>query len=172
MESKIKVWDIYIRFYHWALVALIFANLFITEDGEKPHEIIGYISVALVLIRLVWGLIGTKYARFTEFFPTPQKIKSYTLALLQGNAPRTLGHNPLASLMMLTLLGLIVLLGLSGWMMSLDMFWGSDFVEEAHEAFANTLMVCIGLHGTAAVIDSFRHRENLVMSMIHGYKRK
>lgn len=171
METKVKVWDIYIRFYHWVLVALVFAN-FILEEGEKPHEIVGYVAVALVLIRIVWGFIGTPFALFSEFFPYPAKVKNYVGALLLGETPRTLGHNPLAALMMLTLLGLILLLGLSGWLMSTDMFFGSELMEEAHEAFANILLTCVGLHAVAAFFDSLRHRENLVLSMINGYKRK
>lgn len=172
METKIKVWDIYIRFYHWVLVALVFANFVFTEEGEKPHEIVGYAAVALVLIRIVWGFIGTPYARFSEFFPYPSKVMNYIGSLLRGETPRTVGHNPLAALMMLTMLGLILLLGVSGWLMSTDMFFGSDFMEEGHEFLANALMSCVGLHAAAAIFDSFRHRENLVLSMINGYKRK
>lgn len=171
MENRIKVWDLYIRFYHWALAALVLAN-FIIEDGEGPHEVVGYIAVGLVVVRIIWGFIGTPYARFSEFFPTPQKVKSYLEDLFAGRAPRTIGHNPLASVMMLTLLSLILLLGLSGWMMSTELFWGSDFMEEAHEFFAGSLIGCVGLHAAAAIIDSLRHQENLIMSMIHGYKRK
>lgn len=171
MENRVKVWDIYIRFYHWALAALVFAN-FIIEDGEGPHEIFGYIAVGLVLLRIIWGFIGTPYARFSEFFPTPTKIKSYLAAFMAGQAPRTIGHNPLASVMMLIMLTLILLLGLSGWMMSTDLFWGSEFAEEVHEALAGSLIACVGLHAVAAIIDSLRHQENLIMSMINGYKRK
>lgn len=172
MEARIKVWDIYIRFYHWALVALVFSNFVLTEEGDTWHNNFGYAAVALVLIRILWGFIGTPYARFTEFFPTPTKVRNYVAGILNGNAPRSVGHNPLASVMMLTMLGLILLLGLSGWMMESTVFGNSEFMEEGHEFFANTLMACVGLHATAAIIDSLRQRENLVMSMIHGYKRK
>ncbi|MGZ3769794.1 MAG: cytochrome b/b6 domain-containing protein [Bdellovibrio sp.] len=172
MENKIKVWDIYIRFYHWVLVALVFANFLFTEEGEKAHELVGYAAVFLVLIRLVWGFTGSPYARFREFFPYPSKVINYVQKTLSGENPRTLGHNPLASIMMLTMLALILLLGLSGWLMSTDIFFGSDFMEEAHEAFANLLMACVGLHAVAAIFDSYRHRENLALSMITGYKRK
>lgn len=171
MKNRIKVWDIYIRFYHWALAGLVLAN-FIVEEDEGPHEIIGYIAVGLVLVRIIWGFIGTPYARFSEFFPTPGKVKAYISELLAGRAPRTIGHNPLGSVMMLTLLALILLLGLSGWMMSTEFFWGSEFVEETHEFLAGSLLACAGLHAVAAIIDSLRHRENLIMAMIHGYKRK
>lgn len=176
MAARVKVWDIYIRFYHWALVVLVFANFFFTEEGEQPHNIVGYAAVALVLVRFIWGLFTKSHARIGELFPSPQKVKDYALAMLQGRAPRSLGHNPLAALMMLTMLMLILLLGLSGWLMVTDMFSLSDFLldvfEETHEALANILMFCVGLHATAAIIDSLRHRENLVMSMLHGYKRE
>lgn len=74
--------------------------------------------------------------------------------------------------MMLTMLALILLLGLSGWIMSTDLFWGSEFAEETHEFLAGSLLACAGLHAAAAIIDSLRHQENLIMAMIHGYKRK
>lgn len=172
MENKIKVWDIFIRLYHWSLVGLVFANFWINEDGEDIHEIFGYIAAALVMARIVWGFVGTRYARFKDFFPFPSKVKIYLSRLLEGKSPRTLGHNPLAAVMMLTMLSLVLLLGLSGWAMNTDVFFGSDFMEEIHEFFAIGLMVCVGLHATAAIFFSYSHRENLVLSMINGYKRK
>lgn len=170
--NKVKVWDLYIRTYHWALVILVFLNYFVTEEGDPPHRYIGYAAVVLVLLRIVWGFVGSPYARFSQFWPTPHKVQTYMKSLLQNNPPRMLGHNPLAAIMMIFLLTLILLIGLTGWMIDLDLFWGADWVEESHELLANTLMIAVLLHAMAATIESLRHRENLIVSMFHGFKRK
>ena len=169
--QKVKVWDLFIRTYHWSLVILVLLNYFVTEEGDPPHRYIGYAAVGLILIRIFWGFVGTPYARWSQFWPTPQRVKNYVHEILNHRHPRMLGHNPLAAVMMITLLSLILLLGLTGWMIDLDMFWGEDWVEESHEFLANTLMALVFLHAMASVLESLRHRENLIVSMIHGFKR-
>lgn len=168
--QRVKVWDPLVRILHWGLVLCVLGN-FINESGETWHRWAGYIASAIVLTRLLWGLIGTRHARFSDWFPTPARLFPYLKALLRGQPPRVLGHNPAGAVMMLLLLTLVLTLGATGYMMGLDAFWGEEWLEKLHEGVANTLIACVGLHVLAAIVESIRHRENLPLAMVHGYKR-
>ena len=69
--EKVHVWDRFVRVFHWALVICIVLNFFVLEEGETPHRWLGYLATALVCARIVWGFVGSGYARFSDFFPTP-----------------------------------------------------------------------------------------------------
>ena len=167
----IRVWDPVVRLFHWTVVVAVCLNLFVLKPGRTYHRYAGYVVLAAVLIRLVWGFVGTRYARFSDFFPTPARLSAYVKALVRGEEPRHVGHNPAAAVMMLALMGLLFLAGMTGWMMTLDAFWGEDWLEELHEGFANAIMVLALVHAAAAIVESLRHRENLVWSMVTGRKR-
>ncbi|WP_269532296.1 cytochrome b/b6 domain-containing protein [Chitinimonas sp. BJYL2] len=167
--ARVAVWDPLVRLTHWTVALLVLGN-FLNEDGETWHRYAGYTVVALVLIRLVWGWVGPGHARLWTELPTPQRITAYVSALWQGKAPRYLGHNPLGMLMMLALWSVLLGLGLTGWLMGTDMFWGEEWVEEIHEALANSLMVLVPLHVLAAIMASLHERDNLIAAMVHGKK--
>lgn len=170
--ATVPVWDRFVRIFHWSTVAGCFANLLVLEGGRWPHEIIGYGVAALLAARVVWGFIGTKHARFADFAPTPGALLAYLKALARGREPRMPGHNPAAAAMIFTLLGLLTAIGVTGWMTTLDAFWGAEWLEELHGALANQgLPVLVAVHAAAAVIESFRHRENLILAMFTGRKR-
>lgn len=169
--ASVRVWDPVVRLFHWTVVAGCILNLFVLEDGELPHEIVGYVVAGALVIRLVWGFVGTKYARFQDFVPTPSRLRRYIAALVAGREPRMLGHNPAGVVMMLALMALLTGVSLTGWMMSLDAFWGEDWLEELHEALANGILVLALVHAVAALFESWRHHENLVWSMVTGRKR-
>lgn len=171
-SMEVMVWDPVVRIFHWTVVAGCLLNLFIVEDGEALHEIIGYVVAAVLLVRVIWGFIGTHYARFAEFVPGPRRLGRYLSALAKGREPRMLGHNPAGAVMMLALMALLAATCASGWMMGLDAFWGEDWLEETHEWLANSILVLALLHAAAAIIESHRHRENLVLSMVTGRKRR
>nr|WP_245261958.1 cytochrome b/b6 domain-containing protein [Ancylobacter sp. FA202] len=166
------VWDPVVRIFHWTVVAGCLLNLFVVEDGEALHEIIGYVVAAVLVVRVIWGFIGTPYARFAAFVPGPRRLAQYLSALAKGREPRMLGHNPAGAVMMLALMALLAATCVSGWMMGLDAFWGADWLEETHEWLANSILVMALLHAAAALIESRRHRENLVLAMITGRKRR
>lgn len=166
-----RVWDLVVRIFHWTVVAGFLANMTITEDGGDAHEVIGYIVLAAIAVRLVWGFIGTRHARYSDFVPGPARLARYLGQLMRGSEPRYIGHNPAAAVMMAALLALMIFVGVSGWMMTIDAWWGEEWLEEVHEAAANAMLVLAGLHVLAAVIASFRHRENLILAMITGRKR-
>lgn len=167
----IAVWDPVVRLFHWGVVAACGLNLFILSPGKTWHRYTGYAVLGLLAVRFVWGFVGTRHARFSDFVRSPSSIKRYLVDLRHGREARHLGHNPVAAVMMLMLMALLLATGVSGWMMTLDAFWGNGFIEEAHEVLANSIMMLAGVHALAAMVESFRHRENLVLAMITGRKR-
>lgn len=169
--ARVVVWDPVVRLFHWLVVTGVTANLFLLEEGKRVHRWTGYAVMALVCVRLIWGFVGSRHARFSNFIPSPSRLWSYGWALLRRREPRYIGHNPAGSVMMVTLLLLLLLIGTTGWMQTLDAFWGVKWVKALHGFLANTIMVLAGLHALAAIIESMRHRENLIWSMISGRKR-
>lgn len=174
---QVKVWDILVRFTHWTVAAGIIANLLFTEDGSDLHVYVGYTVLGLVVVRLLWGLVGTRYARFTSFFPTPTRLKHHLSALsVRRVDEQHLGHNPLAAIMMLSLWAVIIGLGVTGYLMETDIFshiqllGNKDVLEEIHELLANSLYLLVPLHIVAAIAMSYWQRQNLIKSMITGKK--
>jgi cytochrome b len=170
-DGTVQVWDPVVRAFHWVVVAGCLLNLFVLDEGSTGHEVAGYVVAAALVIRLIWGFVGTRYARFADFFPTPTRVAAYVVAVLRGREPRMLGHNPLAAIMMIVLLMLLAGVTATGIMMGLGAFWGEEWLEELHEALANLIMVLAGVHAAAALYESRRHGENLIWSMITGRKR-
>jgi len=171
-QPTIKVWDLVVRVFHWSLVATFVVAWLSGDDFENLHEIAGYAILGLVAIRLLWGVVGSHYARFTQFVPNPGSVTFYLKEILKRRERRYLGHNPAGGAMVVALLFAIIITGGSGWMMSLDMFWGTEWVEELHETMADLLLVLVGLHVAGVVFTGFRHGENLVRAMTNGCKRQ
>lgn len=169
--ATIPVWDPVVRLFHWTIVAACILNLFVLEPGHALHRALGYTVAAALGIRLIWGFIGTRHARFADFFPTPGRLGAYLRDLLRRREPRHIGHNPAGAVMMILLMLLLTGVCLSGWMMGLDAFWGEDWLQEVHGTLANAIMVLALVHAAAAIFESLRHRENLVLSMVTGRKR-
>lgn len=174
MNSRIRVWDPAVRIFHWSLAGIVFSNQWFNEAGETWHSRLGYVACGLVGFRLFWGFIGPHYARFArirEVWPSRGHFLEETRVYLSGKSPRTIAHPPLAVLGMGFMLVCVLLLGLSGWMMGLDRFFGEEWLEETHEVIANLLLVGVGAHVLGVLRESWLHRENLIASMIHGKKR-
>ena len=168
---QVRVWDMLVRVTHWAVAAGITANLLFTEEGSELHQYVGYIGVGLVVVRLLWGFVGTRYARFSDFFPTPSRIKRHLSDLsIRHTDEQHLGHNPLAALMMFALWAVIIGLGISGYLMEANIFASKDVLEEVHEILANSLYLLVPLHIISAIAMSYWERQNLIKSMITGNK--
>lgn len=165
-----QVWDVLVRVLHWSLVTCVAANLLVLEEGEAPHRWAGYAACGVVLIRLVWGFVGSHHARFASFVRSPRAAWQHLQQVLQGRHQPEPGHNPAGALMMLSLLALVLSLGISGYLMGTDAFWGEEWLEEVHEALANTLQAAVLLHVLAAVVMSRIERVNLIHAMISGVK--
>ncbi|MFM4939026.1 cytochrome b/b6 domain-containing protein [Aeromonas enteropelogenes] len=169
--TETRVWDPVIRVFHWLTVTLCLLNFFVLEEGSRNHRYVGYALGALLLIRLLWGLVGSYYARFGQWWPTPARVRAYLRQLLQGRHPYYLGHNPAGALMiwllLLSLLGTIV----TGWLTTWDAFWGEDWLEELHGVIANTLMAAVGVHAAVVILTDRLTRSDLLRAMVLGKKR-
>jgi cytochrome b len=168
-ERTIRVWDPVVRLFHWT-VAFGCVAAFLTEDLRQVHKAIGYVVLAALVVRLAWGFLGSRHARFGDFLRPPGETIGYARDLLQGRERRYLGHNPLGGLMVLVLMTVLAVIGISGWMTTLDAFWGVDWVEELHEVAANSLLLLVPVHLLGVTVESWRHRENLVRAMVTGDK--
>ena len=169
--KRVRVWDLFVRIFHWGLVASFAIAYFSTVGSQWVHNWSGYVALALVLARIVWGFIGSRHARFADFVPGPRRFWRYACALLKQREPRHVGHNPAGALMILFLLAMVIGIGVTGWMLTLDAFWGSDTVEDVHVLLTNVTLVAIAIHVGAALYESVHHRENLIWSMVVGTKR-
>jgi cytochrome b len=171
MKEQILVWDIPTRVFHW-LLAASFAGAFLTAESERwrdVHVMLGYTFAGLIAFRLVWGLIGTRYARFRSFLFRRAELLDYLRSLVRRSPRHYPGHNPAGSLVILLLLGLgIVTIG-SGWATYNEV--GGEWLEELHEATANAMLALVFVHIAGVVVSSLLHRENLVAAMVTGRKR-
>jgi len=196
--QQVKVWDIFVRLFHWSLV-LFFTLAYLTGEGELEtlHAWFGYIIGALISLRIIWGFIGTKYARFSNFVYRPSNIKAYLQSLFTRHPKHYLGHNPAGGAMvvvMLLVLALVTWTGLETYAaegkgplatMSLEISvahaddgeqgdWsrasGSDFWEEIHEFSANLMLLLIFVHIAGVLASSLLHGENLPRAMVSGRK--
>ncbi|HFD15589.1 MAG TPA: cytochrome B [Rhodospirillales bacterium] len=168
--QRIRVWDPFVRLFHWTVVSGVLLA-YLTEDFRSLHKTIGYIVLAAVLLRLGWGVIGSRHARFTDFVRGPSEVLRYARDILHGREERHLGHNPLGGVMVVALLTTLLVIGVSGWMTTLDMFWGEDWVEDLHAGAVNLLVFgLVPAHVAGVVFTSLRERTNLVKAMITGYK--
>ncbi len=166
-----RVWDGFLRFFHWGLVASFTVAWVSGDDWKTLHIWAGYAAAALIAMRLIWGLVGTRYARFSQFVRSPLVVASYVRDVVTGCEARHIGHNPVGGAMIVALLATLTGLCLSGWLLTTDAFWGSELMEAIHETLANLALALVGLHIAGVVWASIRHRENLPGAMITGRKR-
>jgi len=171
LAKTVPVWDALVRMFHWSLVLAFFGSYALGDDGGWLHQALGYTVLGLVAFRLLWGVVGTRYARFSSFVPTPRKAINYIRDVVACREARHLGHNPAGALMIVALLAALIATGTTGWLLTTDTFWGSEALETVHELFANGTLFLIGLHVAGVLFSSLRHRENLVRAMFTGRKR-
>lgn len=169
--SRTKVWDLLVRIFHWTVAGGVIANLTFLRHADDPHIYVGYMVVAALGVRLMWGFVARGHARFTSFVPGPRGLAAYLAAMVRRREPRYIGHNPAGGAMIVLLMVLLAAVGVTGWMMGLDAYWGVPWIEGVHELSANLLIGAVALHVIGAIAESIRHRENLPLAMITGYKR-
>jgi cytochrome b len=169
--AKILVWDPLLRAFHWTLVVSIVAAWLSAQVNETLHEIFGYVAVALIAWRVLWGLVGPRYARFSQFVREPRVVWGYLRSILAGTEARFVGHNPAGGFMILALLTVVGVVSASGWLLTTDAVWGNAWAQHAHSLLAHGLVVLIALHIVGVALSSWRHRENLAAAMVTGVKR-
>lgn len=181
--SQIKVWDAFVRFFHWSLASAFFIAYMTEEAFLVVHTQAGYLILAWIILRIIWGLVGSPYARFSNFLYRPKVIFQFLQDTLQRKARRYLGHNPaggvmvvalLVSLLMTTISG-ILLLGaeeqagpLASWFRPMGEYGGA--LEATHEFFAHSTLMLVIIHLAGVLVESLIHKENLVSAMLSGFK--
>ena len=183
-EKRVAVWDSFVRIFHWSLVVAFFTAYITEEDLLAVHTLAGYVVLGLIVLRLIWGFIGSPHARFSDFTYSLSSIRKFISDTLLFRAKRYIGHNPAGGAMIFLLLISLLLTVFSGlgvygaegegplaFMLAGSSETIEDVFEEIHEFFANFTLLLVFIHVGGVVMESFIHRENLVTSMVHGYKR-
>lgn len=183
-SQQIRVWDPLVRIFHWGLAAAFFTAYLSGDEWPDLHTLAGYTALGLILVRIPWGIVGTRHARFTDFVRPPRDALAYARDLLLGRARRHLGHNPAGGLMILALLVTVPLVALSGMallgaeegagplagLMAGSPHWFGEALEGLHEFLANLALLLVGVHILGVLVESLVHRENLVRAMFTGAK--
>lgn len=184
-RGRLRVWDLPVRLFHWAIVVLVAAAWWTAEERMLDwHRLAGYSILALVLFRLLWGLAGSTTARFSSFVRGPGAVAGYLRHEMFGKgAPSRAGHNPLGGwsvVVMLSALFLQTALGMfavdidgleSGPLSYLVDFDTGRLAAQAHEIVFNILLALIALHVVAVLYYLAVKRDNLVSAMLGGFRR-
>ena len=168
--NKILVWDIPARLFHWVFAASLTAAIatgFLVDD-EQPlfqlHMIFGIIALFLLVVRIVMGVVGSRYSRFSSYPVRPGEIVSYLISAAVSKTRLYAGNNPGSAMAAVLMFLLVPALFLSG------IGYGGESIEELHEAFAWALLAVIALHLAGLAWHTFRHRENILLAMVTGKK--
>lgn len=172
LETRtVRVWDPLVRVLHWGLVAAFLAAWATADAWDRAHELLGYTIVGIVAVRVVWGFVGSRHARFADFVRGPTAVAGYLGAMAGGRAPRYIGHNPAGGAMIVAMLALLIVISASGVMLTTATFWEVEWVEELHEGAVNVMLALVVLHVAGVVLASVEQGESLVRAMITGRKR-
>ncbi len=170
--NVVLVWDLPTRLFHWLLSAgFIAAAVISLAMGEHSplfpfHAMIGLTIAFMILLRVVWGFVGTRYARFGSFLFGPAALAEYLKGALLGGGRRHVGHNPGSAVAIFALLALILALAATGFLMGR----GNEAAKEVHEVLAWAAVGVVIVHLLGVAFHTIRHRENITASMIHGRK--
>ena len=170
--ASVKVWDGFVRLFHWSLAGLFAAAFLTGDESDRVHIALGYAIAGLLALRILWGFVGSEHARFADFVRGPREIAAYLSDAVRFKARRYLGHNPAGGAMIVALIVMLIGTSITGYMLTTDAYWGSKTAEEVHEVFANLTLGLVVVHIIGVVSASILHRENLVRAMITGRKRE
>jgi cytochrome b len=185
-HRRIYVWDPLVRVFHWSLLALIGFSWYSGETGGNMmeyHMWSGYAILTLVLVRIVWGFVGTTYARFASFLHHPRAIITDLLTLhRRESAVPAIGHSPLGGVNVILLITCVLIQAGTGLFANDDIFTEgplyslvgkdtSDWLTGIHHYNFSVLLTLAGLHVAAVLYHLIRRRENLIAAMFTGYKK-
>jgi cytochrome b len=169
--KPVLVWDIPTRLCHWLLVAGCLAAFGLAYAAPEKsvafdaHMLLGFLLLPLLAFRIVWGVAGTKHVRFNSFLHHPGKVAAYLRETLAGKASRHVGHNPAAGYAMIAMIVALICAIFSGILIP-----GSKLFEEVHETVSGLLLCLIAAHLLGVAAHMVMHRENVILSMVHGRK--
>lgn len=167
------IYDLPTRIFHWSFAAAFMGAFLISKvfDDDDPvfsfHMLLGLFIGGLVLFRIIWGMVGTRYARFTSFALNPKDLAKYVRGILTGSKEKWVGHNPASSWAAMMMLGCAIVLATTGVLMASGY---KKAFEDAHEIAANVFLITALLHVTGVLLHSLRHRDGIVFSMLSGTK--
>ncbi|MBE0615064.1 MAG: cytochrome b/b6 domain-containing protein [Burkholderiales bacterium] len=170
-KQRILVWDLPTRVFHW-LMAGSFFGAYLTAESERYrdiHVVLGYTVLGLVAFRFLWGIVGTRYARFSSFPIAPRRVLEYLKSLFTRSPQHHVGHNPAGSLAIYAILALAALAAVTGYGAYNEI--GGEWLAELHDGVAGAMLGLVFIHIGAVMISSLIHRENLVTAMLNGYKK-
>jgi cytochrome b len=168
--GEVRVWDPLVRALHWSLVLLCGAVWSTAERAAYAHEALGMAVAAIVGLRLLWGVIGTRHARFGQFVRPPRVALYYLLDAAKGRARRYVGHNPARGLSIVPMIAALAIVAASGWAYAHGPLTGAHWIEETHEFAAALLAMLVAVHLVCVLFSSMLAGENLVRSMFTGRK--
>jgi cytochrome b len=183
-RNEVRVWDPFVRIFHWSLVLSFTLAYLSGEELEALHNNAGYAVLGLVLLRVAWGFVGSQHARFRDFIYPRTVIKGFLQDTFRQRARRYLGHNPAGGAMIIVMLLSLVITTLTGIayygmedsagplaMLAGSPEWSKEMLEELHEFFANLMVLLVVIHIIGVIVEGRLHHENLVRSMLNGRKR-
>ena len=168
--TKVKVWDPFVRIFHWSVVISFTANAFFTDPESDLHEWIGYFIAAMLALRIIWGLVSKGYARFSTFPVDINASNRQISDIVHWRNTHATGHSPLGALMIYNILISLTVIAVSGYLMTTDMFWGIGWPEELHEFMVTWAEFSVVLHILAVIFESARTKTNIAASMVTGNK--
>ncbi len=179
--GKIQIRDPLVRCVHWTLLAAFSAAYLTRSSDYDQHLVAGYAVAALMLVRIAWGFIGPRHARFSDFVRGPASVVAYLRDLLRRAPPRYLGLNPAGGAMAVALLTSLAVISLSGVALDAaenragplgdtELFLHRDSVAFLHVAATNATLVLVAIHVIGVAATGLLHGENLILSMITGKK--
>ena len=169
--AMLRVWDPVVRLFHWGLVALFVTAYATSELGGLAHGAAGYGILGLLVVRVIWGFVGPRHARFSDFVRPPAVVWSCLKRVARRRAPRNIGHNLAGGVMVLALIAVLSGIGITGHLLTTTAWWGTEWLEDLHEAPVNLAPGLIALHLLGGLVTGLMHRENLMLAMITGRKR-
>jgi len=167
-ESPVA-WSLITRVSHWLIAIPVLLDFFI-EGGDQSHKVIGYIALGVTCFRLAWGFVSKDEANFRSFPLDAKKAFEYAQNTFTNKKIHYSGHNPLASWTYILMWILVIALGITGFMMGTDQYWGVEWVEEVHETFSHVLMFLVALHFIGIIVDSVKFKRKTWLGMFTGRK--
>jgi cytochrome b len=168
----VKVWDLPLRLYHWALAFFVLLAWFTPGKSDGLHRFAGYTVAGLIVFRLVWGFFGTRFSRFHAISRRLRAAPGYLANLRNGATGRYRGLNPAGTAMLVTMLLLLAISTLTGWLSTTVRFFGVWWVEDTHGWVSDAVIVVVVIHVAGVLLMCALQKENLVRAMITGWKRR